>query len=150
MLQDAGFSTSDFAAFDRVYSGGAPISPAAARSFAERTGRQLLGAYGMTEATAATHLTPKGMRPPVDPTTGALAVGLPTPGTSVRIVDDDGNELPAGSPGEVVLSSPGVVSGYWNRPDATAATIRDGLLYSGDIGVVDEAGWLFLVDRKRI
>lgn len=149
LLQDAGFSTSDFAAFDRVYSGGAPISPAAARSFAERTGRQLLGAYGMTEATAATHLTPKGMRPPVDPTTGALAVGLPTPGTSVRIVDDDGNELPAGSPGEVVLSSPGVVSGYWNRPDATAATIRDGLLYSGDIGVVDEAGWLFLVDRKK-
>ncbi|WP_216892827.1 AMP-binding protein [Nocardia alni] len=149
LLQNPGFTLSDFAAFDRVYSGGAPISPATARSFEERTGQQLLGAYGMTEATAATHLTPKGMRSPVDPTTGALAVGLPTPGTSVRIVDDDGNELPAGTAGEVVLSSPGVVSGYWNRPDATAATIRDGLLYSGDIGVVDEDGWLFLVDRKK-
>ncbi|MGV9711008.1 class I adenylate-forming enzyme family protein [Gordonia sp. NPDC003424] len=149
LLQEPTFAKDDFAGFDRVYSGGAPISPASARSFEERTGQQLLGAYGMTEATAATHLTPKGMRPPVDPTTGALAVGLPTPGTSVRIVDDEGNDLPAGQAGEVVMSSPGVISGYWNRPDATAATIRDGWLYSGDIGVVDDEGWLFLVDRKK-
>lgn len=149
LLQDPGFSQSDFASFDRVYSGGAPISPASARSFEERTGKQLLGAYGMTEATAATHLTPKGMRPPVDPDTGALAVGLPTPGTTVSIVDDEGVEVPSGTAGEVVLSSPGVISGYWQNPEATAATVRDGRLYSGDIGVVDDDGWLFLVDRKK-
>lgn len=149
LLQDAGFRREDFASLDRVYSGGAPISPASARSFEERTGKQLLGAYGMTEATAATHLTPKGMRAPVDPNTGALAVGLPTPGTSVRIVDDEGADVPNGMAGEVVLTGPGVISGYWQRPEATAATIRDGLLYSGDIGVVDDEGWLFLVDRKK-
>ena len=149
LLQAPGFTKADFASFDRVYSGGAPISPASARSFEERTGRQLLGAYGMTEATAATHLTPKGEQVPVDPTTGALAVGVPIPGTSVRIVDDDGNDVPTGSAGEVVLASPGVISGYWQRPDATAVTIRNGELYSGDVGVVDENGWLFLVDRKK-
>lgn len=149
LLQDPGFAKDDFASLDRVYSGGAPISPASARSFEERTGKQLLGAYGMTEATAATHLTPKGMRAPVDPNTGALAVGLPTPGTSVRIVDDEGAEVPNGTAGEVILSGPGVISGYWQRPEATAATIRDGLLYSGDVGVVDDEGWLFLVDRKK-
>ncbi len=149
LLAHPGFRTEDFAAFDRVYSGGAPISPASARAFEKRTGQQLLGAYGMTEATAATHLTPKGMRAPADPSTGALAVGLPTPGTTVKIVDDDGNPVPVGTSGEVVLSSPGVISGYWRRPEATAATIRDGLLYSGDIGVVDDDGWLFLVDRKK-
>lgn len=149
LLQSDGFHKSDFASLDRVYSGGAPISPASARAFEERTGKQLLGAYGMTEATAATHLAPLGLTAPVDPNTGALAVGLPTPGTSVSIVDDDGQPVPVGEPGEVVLSSPGVIAGYWNRPDATAATIRDGLLYSGDIGVVDDDGWLFLVDRKK-
>ncbi|MEV0110013.1 AMP-binding protein [Nocardia sp. NPDC050799] len=149
LLQDQTFRSANFASFDRVYSGGAPISPATARSFEERTGKQLLGAYGMTEATAATHLTPKGSRVPVDPGTGALAVGMPIPGVSVRIVDDEGREVPPGSAGEVVLAGPGVVGGYWNRPDATAATIRDGQLYSGDIGVTDEAGWLFLVDRKK-
>lgn len=149
LLQDSSFSADDFQSFDRVHSGGAPISPATARAFEERTGKQLLGAYGMTEATAATHLTPKGSRPPVDPNTGALAVGKPIPGTTVRIVDDDGRDVANGVAGEVVLSSPGVIQGYWNRPDATAATIRGGQLYSGDVGVVDDDGWLFLVDRKK-
>jgi long-chain acyl-CoA synthetase len=149
LLQSPGFNKEDFETFDRVYSGGAPISQASAKAFEERTGRQLLGAYGMTEATAATHLTPNGKRPPVDPNTGALAVGLPTPGTTVRIVDECGKPVPIGTPGEVVLASPGVISGYWQRPDATAATIRDGVLYSGDIGIVDSDGWLFVVDRKK-
>ena len=149
LLQDPAFTAADFASFDRVYSGGAPISPTIARSFEERTGKQLLGAYGMTEATAATHLTPKGTRPPIDPNRGALAVGVPIPGASVRIVDDESHDVPNGTAGEIVLCNPGVIRGYWQHPDATAETIRDGQLYSGDIGVVDDDGWLFLIDRKK-
>lgn len=149
LLQHPEFSKEYFRSFDRVYSGGAPISPSTARTFEERTGQQLLGAYGMTEATAATHLTPKGERSPVDPMTGALSVGKAIPGVSVRIIDDAGSDVPNGTPGEVLLSSGGVIAGYWHRPEDTAATIRDGWLHSGDIGVVDDDGWLYLVDRKK-
>jgi long-chain acyl-CoA synthetase len=149
LLQDPGCTRGHFQSFDRIHSGGAPISPATARLFEERTGHQLLGAYGMTEATSATHLGPKGYPAPVDLSSGALAVGIPTPGTTVRIIGDDGVEVAPGTPGEVVLESPGVCSGYWNKPGETAATIRDGRLYSGDIGVMDKQGWLYLVDRKK-
>lgn len=149
LLQHPDFTKQHFDSLDRVYSGGAPISPAAARSFEERTGKQLLGAYGMTEATAATHLTPKGQHSPVDPMTGALSVGKAIPGVAVRIVDDNGVDVPNGTAGEVLLSSGGAISRYWNRPEDTAKTIRDGWLHSGDIGVVDDDGWLYLVDRKK-
>jgi len=149
LLQDPGCTREHFRSFDRIHSGGAPISPATARLFEEKTGHQLLGAYGMTEATSATHLGPKGYPAPVDPASGALAVGIPTPGTTVRILGDDGAEVAPGTPGEVVLESPGVCSGYWNKPEETALTFRDGRLYTGDIGVMDEQGWLYLVDRKK-
>ena len=149
LMQVPGSTREDFASFARIYSGGAPISPATASAFKRFTGHQLLGAYGMTEATGATCLAPAGVTPPVDPGTGALAVGIPIPGTTVRIIDDDGNEVPAGTAGEVVFNGPGVSPGYWNRPQATAETIRNGLLHSGDIGVMDEDGWVFLVDRMK-
>lgn len=149
LTQVPGNTHEDFASFVRIYSGGAPISPATADAFKQITGHQILGAYGMIEATGATCLGPAGYPAPVDPGTGALAVGIPIPGTTVRIVDEDGNEVPAGTPGEVVFEGPGVIPGYWNRPDATAETIRDGLLYSGDVGVINEDGWVFLVDRKK-
>jgi long-chain acyl-CoA synthetase len=149
MVQAPSFARGDFGSFERIHSGGAPISPATSRQFFEQTGQRLLGAYGMTEATAATHLGPKGVDAPVDPNSGALAVGIPMPGVTCRIVDDEGAEVPLGTAGEVVLESPGVVSGYWNRPEDSAFTIRDGRLYSGDIGVMDEQGWLYLVDRKK-
>ncbi len=144
-----GSAREDFASFERIYSGGAPISPTTSNAFRDFTGHQLLGAYGMTEATGATCLAPLGYPAPVDAGTGALAVGIPIPGTSVRVVDDSGVEVPSGTVGEVVFSGPGVIPGYWNRPEATAATIRDGFLYSGDVGVMNDEGWLFLVDRKK-
>ena len=64
-------------------------------------------------------------------------------------MDDESHDVPNGTAGEIVLCNPGVIRGYWQHPDATAETIRDGQLYSGDIGVVDDDGWLFLVDRKK-
>ncbi len=149
MVQATSFRSADFVSFERIHSGGAPVSPATSSEFERLTGQPLLGAYGMTEATAATHLAPKGFEMPVDPTSGALAVGIPIPGVTCRIVDDDGNEVEPGTAGEVVLESPGVISGYWRRPEDTAHTIRNGQLFSGDIGVMDEQGWLYLVDRKK-
>jgi long-chain acyl-CoA synthetase len=69
--------------------------------------------------------------------------------TVARIVDDAGNELPPGETGEIVISGPMVVPGYWNRPDATEATLPDGELHTGDVGFMDPDGWFYLLDRKK-
>ena len=71
------------------------------------------------------------------------------PGTTVRIVDDEGRELPAGEPGEICARSPGVMDGYWRSPEVTAEALRDGWLHTGDVGYLDEDGYLFIVDRKK-
>ena len=76
-------------------------------------------------------------------------MGIPVPGTTIRIVDDLDRELPAGEPGEICARSPGVMSGYWRAPEATAEAMRDGWLHTGDVGYLDEDGYLFIVDRKK-
>jgi acyl-CoA synthetase (AMP-forming)/AMP-acid ligase II len=77
------------------------------------------------------------------------SVGFPFPGVRVRIVSDDGREVPRGEPGEVVVQSDSVFRGYWDDPAATEATLRDGWCYTGDVGRWDERGLLYLVDRKK-
>jgi long-chain acyl-CoA synthetase len=74
---------------------------------------------------------------------------VPIPGAEVRIVDDEDRPVPAGEAGEVCVRSPAVMRGYWHAPEATAQTIRDGWLHTGDIGYLDEEGYLFIVDRKK-
>jgi long-chain acyl-CoA synthetase len=144
-----GVTRADLASMTTVYSGGAPISPAIAQRFEDAFGIYLHNVYGLTETTSPSHLVPRGVHAPVDPVSGALSVGVPGPGTMVRIQDDDGNDLPPGEIGEIVTSGPEVVLGYWNKPDETAHALAGGQLRTGDVGFMDERGWFYIVDRKK-
>lgn len=140
----------DVSSLTKTPSGGAPVSPALVDRVRKATGWTLRGAYGMTETTSPTHLGPPGVDPPVDPDSGALSVGVPVPGCRVRIVDpDDGRDLGPGEAGEIVVSGPMVVPGYWQLPEESAHAVRDGWLHTGDVGKETEDGWLFVVDRLK-
>jgi long-chain acyl-CoA synthetase len=144
-----GATREDFASLRAVYSGGAPIAPAVADRFERDYGVYIHNIYGLTESNSPTHAVPFGHRAPVDPSSGALSIGVPVFSTAVRVLDDDGAELPVGEVGEVAISGPQIVPGYWGKPEATAAGLPGGELRTGDVGFMDEAGWWYLVDRKK-
>lgn len=139
----------DFGSLRTVCSGGAPIAPAIAEQFHRDTGVTIHNVYGLTETTSPSHATPIGVAGPVDPLTGALSIGVPVFNTTARILDEHGNEVPPGEIGEIAIRGPQVVPGYWNRPAETAEAIIDGELRTGDIGYMNEAGWFFVIDRKK-
>lgn len=132
-----------------VYSGGAAIPPAVVEEFRKTFGLYIHNGYGLTETTSPSHAVPRGIEAPVDPVSGALAIGVPVFDTSVRIEDEAGRPAPVGEYGEIVTKGPMVIPGYWNKPVATSETINNGWLHTGDIGFMDEAGWFYLVDRKK-
>jgi long-chain acyl-CoA synthetase len=133
----------------KIWSGGAPIPPSTVAAFSERFGRYIHPMYGLTETTSPSHGVPFGAEAPVDAASGALSIGVPVHGTVARVVGDDGDELPPGEVGEIVIRGPQVVPGYWNQPHETAHAIPDGALHTGDVGYMDEAGWFYVVDRKK-
>ncbi|WP_016935625.1 class I adenylate-forming enzyme family protein, partial [Rhodococcus sp. R1101] len=137
------------ASLTKIYSGGAPIPPSTIAAFEERFGHYIHNIYGLTETTSPSHAVPLGRRAPVDELTGATSVGVPVYDTVVRIVDDNGNDLPPGEVGELVTAGPQVVAGYWNKPEATANSIPDGVLHTGDMGYMDSDGWFYIIDRKK-
>ncbi|MGH8113199.1 MAG: class I adenylate-forming enzyme family protein [Rhodanobacteraceae bacterium] len=139
----------DLKSFRSIYSGGAPIPPSVVDAFEKKFDIYIRNAYGMTETTSPATVTPPHSRSPVDPKFGALSVGVPTFNTEIRIGDENGNPLPAGTEGEILIRGPQVVPGYWNQPDKTREVLHDGWLFSGDIGVMNESGWVFVVDRKK-
>ncbi len=149
LLNAPGFTRDHFASFTSIYSGGAAISPTAEKGFLSATGKQVHNAYGLTETTSPMTVTPFGSPSPVDPTSGALSVGVPAPNTIVRIQGDDGADLPLGEIGEIVAEGPQVVAGYWGKPEETAANLPGGALKSGDVGFMNPDGWVFIVDRKK-
>jgi long-chain acyl-CoA synthetase len=149
LLDTPGADRDRFRSLRVLYSGGAPISPTAVAAVREATGVALHNIYGLTETTSPSHAVPLGAETPVDPTSGALSVGVPVPGTVVRIVDEDGRDVPVGELGELVTKGPQVVAGYWNKPEETANAIRDGWFFTGDVGFMDPDGWFFVVDRKK-
>ncbi|MFF5635959.1 class I adenylate-forming enzyme family protein [Streptomyces sp. NPDC012825] len=138
-----------FASVKALYSGGAPIPPATVERFRERFGIYLHNGYGMTETTSAVIAVPPGERAPVHPPSGTLSVGMPLPGLTARVVDLHGRPVPSGEQGELELSGPQVVPGYWENPEATERTMPGGRLRTGDVAVIDEEGWVYLVDRLK-
>jgi long-chain acyl-CoA synthetase len=139
----------DLSSLTKVFSGGAPVAPSVVDAFEKQFGPYIHNAYGLTETTSPSHCGPLDRRAPVDPTSGALSVGVPVFDTVVRIVGDDGRDLPAGEVGEIVTSGPQVVAGYWNKPEETARAIPGGALHTGDVGFMDAEGWFYIVDRKK-
>jgi long-chain acyl-CoA synthetase len=139
----------DLSSLRRAYSGGAPIAPRLVTDLAGRLGIDVKPVYGLTETTGPTHLSLPDEPVPIDPGSGALAVGLSAPETGTRILGDDGEELGPGRAGEVAISGPQVVPGYWGDPEEARGAIVGGELRTGDVGVLDEDGWLYLVDRRK-
>ncbi len=144
-----GVTRDDLSSLRAVYSGGAPISPATAQRFSDDFGIYIHNVYGLTETTSPSHGVPLGVEAPVDPTSGALSVGVPVPSTVVRIQGDDGLDLPPGEIGEIVTAGPQVVRGYWNKPAETEHALPRRVLRTGDVGFMDEQGWFYIVDRKK-
>lgn len=137
------------ASLTKIWSGGAPIPPSTVKAFSAAFGQYIHNIYGLTETTSPSHGVPRGVEAPVDDASGALSVGVPIYSTVVRILGDDGEELPPGEIGEIVTSGPQVVSGYWNKPEETERAIPGGALHTGDVGYMDANGWFYIVDRKK-
>lgn len=137
------------ASLTKVYSGGAPIPPSTVKAFESAFGHYIHNIYGLTETTSPSHAVPFGAEAPVDEASGALSVGVPVYNTVVRIIGDDGADLPPGEIGELVTTGPQVVAGYWNKPEESATALPEGSLHTGDVGYIDDRGWFYIVDRKK-
>ena len=127
--------------------GAAPVPPALAYRFQERTNIKVMTSYGLTEASPGTHSNPVYDRRLIKVET----IGLPIHDTQQKIVDIETGqrELGVGEEGELIVQGPQVMQGYWKAPEATAEALRDGWLYTGDIGWRDEAGYVTVTDRKK-
>jgi long-chain acyl-CoA synthetase len=126
-------------------SGSAPMPIEAQKRFEELTGAKISEGYGLTEASPVTHANPfQGKRK-------IGSIGLPRPDVDAKIVDLETGEkdLAPGEEGELCIRGPQVMLGYWNRPEETSKTLRNGWLYTGDIARMDEEGYFYIVDRKK-
>ncbi|RFA25363.1 long-chain-fatty-acid--CoA ligase [Alkalilimnicola ehrlichii] len=123
--------------------GGAALHQAVAKRWAEVTGTRLVEGYGLTETSPVITFNP--LEGKVRPG----SIGVPVPGTDVRIVDDQGRPVPVGESGELIVQGPQVMLGYWNRDEETAKAVKDGWFYTGDMARMDEDGFFYIVDRKK-
>lgn len=126
-------------------SGAAPLPVEVQEKFEEITGGKLVEGYGLTESSPVTHANFIWGQKRVKG-----SIGVPWPDTDAKIVDPEtGEDLPPGEIGEIVVKGPQVMKGYWNREEETAETLKDGWLYTGDLGYMDEEGFFYVVDRKK-
>ena len=124
--------------------GGTAVQSAVAKLWFEKTGCAIAEGYGLSET------SPIATSNPVDVTEYSGTIGVPVSSTYLKLLDDDGNEVPTGQSGEIAIKGPQVMAGYWQRPDETASVMTaDGYFKSGDIGVMDERGFFKIVDRKK-
>jgi len=147
ILQHPDIEKMDLTSIKGCFSGSAPLPVEVIRSFESRTGATIVEGYGLTESSPVTHVNPygEGSQRKVG------SIGIPISDTMCRIVDlnDSTTEMPVGESGELLVKGPQVMKGYLNRPNATADTLTDGWLHTGDIAMMDEEGYFFIVDRKK-
>jgi long-chain acyl-CoA synthetase len=143
LLNTPGFDTVDFSRFKFALGGGAAVHNTVAERWKAVTGRPIFQGYGLTETSPFVSCSPlDGEYSP--------SIGLPLPSTEVAIVDDGGRQLPPGGEGEICVKGPQVMAGYWQMPGETAAAFTpDGWLRTGDIGIMDEDGYMRITDRKK-
>jgi long-chain acyl-CoA synthetase len=147
VLAEPGATKDDFTTLRKIIYGGAPISESLLAECVEGFGCEFAQIYGLTETGNTAMCLPPADHVPGGPK--MKAAGRPYPGFEVAIVDGAGNRLPSGEIGEVCLRTPAAMLEYWNLPDATAATLVDGWVHTGDAGIVDEDGYLFIRDRIK-
>jgi len=147
LTQTPGVRDRDFSSYKIMSYGASPIAESLLLEAADIFGCKFTQVYGLTETTGGgTYMLPDAH----DPTKGKLrSCGIPYPGTEIKCVDEDGNEVPQGEVGEIVIKSGFLMKGYWNRPEATEEAIKDGWFYSGDAGYFDEDGYLYIHDRVK-
>ena len=124
-------------------SGGSAMPVELMHGFEEKFGCKVLEGYGLSETSPVASFNHP------DRERKAGSIGTPVDGVEMKLVDDEGEDVPAGEVGEIVIRGHNVMKGYWNRPDATAEAIRDGWFHTGDMATIDEDGYFFIVDRKK-
>jgi acyl-CoA synthetase (AMP-forming)/AMP-acid ligase II len=147
LLDHAATNSADFSSLRRILYAGSPIGQHTLQEALAVFGCDFIQFYGTTETFIITLLRPEQHR--LDAPDLLKSCGQPMPGVDLRIVDPNGRDLAAGAAGEVLVRSPWMFTGYWNKPDATAPAIIDGWYHTGDAGILDKDGNLFLVDRLK-
>ncbi|MGI5308891.1 long-chain-fatty-acid--CoA ligase FadD [Rheinheimera sp. WS51] len=143
LLNTPGFADVDFSTLKLSLGGGMAVQRPVAERWQKITGTRLLEGYGLTECCPLVTVSPYDL----DGFNGSI--GLPAPSTDIRLVDDEGNDVPKGEAGEMLVSGPQVMLGYLNRPEETAKVLKDGWLYTGDVARMDDEGFFYIVDRKK-
>ena len=145
LANDSDFARSvDFSGLVVSNGGGMAVQRATAEKWLEVTGCPIVEGYGLSET------SPVATSNRLDIAAFTGTIGLPVPSTEIAIRDDEGVDLPVGTPGEICIRGPQVMAGYWNRPDETSKVMtRDGFFRSGDVGIMDENGYVRIVDRKK-
>jgi long-chain acyl-CoA synthetase len=144
LLNNADFAKLDFSSLQMTLGGGMAVQKVVAERWKQVTGVPLIEAYGLTETSPAATMNP------LDLPEYNGAIGLPVPSTDLVLRDDAGHDVPLGTAGEICIKGPQVMAGYWQRPDETAKAIdANGWLATGDIGVMDDRGFVRIVDRKK-
>ena len=144
LANDPEFAQLDFSGLVVSNGGGMAVQKATAEKWLKITGCPVVEGYGLSET------SPVATSNRLDLAEFSGTIGVPVPSTEIAIRDDDGNDVPTGSPGEICIRGPQVMAGYWNRPDETAKVMTpDGYFKSGDVGIMDERGYVRIVDRKK-